>query len=90
MALSQDDIETIEAIVERCTRPRLMTVQDICYEEQVTRKTARKYARQRNVPQRTIGGDLRTSDNEPLRYSRLEWERGKKLNTNRVKNDVNR
>ena len=89
MPLSKADKEWIREELRRAMRPRLMTVEDICREEQITRKTARKYAKERGVPQRTIGGDLRTSDNEPLRYSRLEWERGKETNTRTVKNHVN-
>ena len=90
MALSPDDIQTIRMIVEEAMRPRLLRVEDIMREEQIkTRKTAKRVAERRGVPERTYGGDKRTSKDQPLRYSRLEWEEAKEANTQRVKNYIN-
>ena len=90
MPFTPEEMRTLRHLIHEAMRPRLMRVEDIMREEQIkTRKTAKRVAERRGVPERTYGGDKRTSKDQPLRYSRLEWEEAKEANTQRVKNYIN-
>lgn len=76
----------IDRAVEQAVRTEMLTVGEIMHRDKIkTRETVKARAERRGIPERTIGGGLRTSPDEPLRYSRAEWEAGEKLDTRRVK-----
>ena len=76
----------IDDAVRRHARTEMLTVGEIMHRDKIkTRETVKARAGRRGIPERTIGGGLRQSGSEPLRYSRAEWEAGERLDTRKVK-----